>query len=227
MGTEKLEVLMTRSFESSLPKQVFLKKAEFEGYLSLTFKDGGAKQSSEFLLEDTIIEYRSNLGKEEIYTESWREHKYNYLKDYVSVGIPTARYEWIFKEADKQGDDGKMVDFITTQSDGYTWVYAEINPDQTLNCTMYVEEADNLEIVGTLFDKMQTLKSNIIGVGKFQVAVVYEYIEQEDEKHYFLKFVLKEFQITNRTEITSQVKSFVDVQPPEDLVKALRSTKRK
>lgn len=86
---------------------------------------------------------------------------------------------------------------------------------------VYSKKSDNIEEKGYLKDAFKKLKSNVTGVGHFNVSVMKSTIDNS----YFLKFTLTKFQLVNTTQKYSD--SYIDhagknkTEPDADCMKKL------
>jgi hypothetical protein len=58
--------------------------------LSIKYDSG---ETTDIIMEDVVVEYKTHAGKE----QTFRGFKKIFLKTYVSVGITSERYSWIYK----------------------------------------------------------------------------------------------------------------------------------
>lgn len=173
----------------------------------------GGKTS--LLLEDVVVEYKPYYGQD----KKFKDFSVTYLKTYVSVGIPADRYEWIFHKALELEKELQWK--CNYANDGYIWVTAQIPPDDTVyeevTCYTYSKENGGKTIpVGSLYDVLTRVKSNIRGYGQFTVRVLKNF-----EKKPLLSFLLTGFQMTNLTEKQSYPRPFVVHEPSFSLSNSL------
>lgn len=185
-------------------------------HLSIS-SDVGVTGKYDFSLEDIIIEYMPHLiGKQETFFFAKTLYQYAYLDTYISLGIPTERYNWFLKEAERL--TGKFLKRNSLfESDDYTWVIAELDQTRSVECCVYSSDSDSLIRAGYLRDQMLNLKSNVIGVGHFNVSVY----RSRDLSIFYLKFTLSKFQFVNKTEKPTLSVPFSTAEPPTDMMKKL------
>lgn len=203
-----------------LPAPVRLQISTTIHYLTIAFEKN-VNEIYEFVVDDTIVEYQPELiGIKKTHLHGGTTYNYTNFDDYVSVGIPTERYNWILAEAAK-ATELKIDNNSLKQSGGYTWITALIHSDPAVDCYIYLQETENLAFIGTLRDKVLALKSSLIGVGHFSRVAV---LKTHDNKH-ILMFRLDKFQLKDKTEKSSKLKVISPVEPPTDIMTSLAISK--
>lgn len=201
--------------ERFTPKIFKMKKAMTTNHLSVVFKKG-VQEDYNFMLDDIIVEFKDIIGKPQPFQQGGLTYTYRYLDDYACVGIPTRVYNWLLKEAE-QATNHSLDRNSLTKTGGYTWLTAEMSTEPVVECHAYSEEKDSLVFLRSLKGVMSILRSNIVGVGHFNISVALP----ENSKRHILKLQLKKFQLIDKTTSSSTVEVFNKIQPSDDVLKQL------
>lgn len=177
-------------------------------------------ESTDILFEGVIVEYLSCAGEEQSF--HWDSTKFTetYLKTYVSVGIPTPRYNWLLKQVARLTN--KPVNCsVSFRSSDYTWIPVHPPPnttiDENITCYVYRSNLADSTPLGSLYDVVTLLKSNIIGFGQFTVCV-----SEDLQGNISITFMLTGFQMTNITTLRSYPKPCIASPPPKALMNTLK-----
>lgn len=216
VGNEEV-VLATHTLdEYQIPKPIYMDLSSPCMQLSFAFEKD-ARETYDFYFKNVIIEYVKDYSQKS-YVYANYAHSYQYFDTYVSVGIPTERYNWFLKQAEKL-TSLEISRNSLNETNGYTWVAAESNIN--VECCIYSRKYDQLVLTGYLYGTLQILESNVVGTSLFHISIVKSTIDQK----YFLKFEIKKFQLIDKTDISSTIKETVDkTEPPEELMAKLNLT---
>lgn len=186
------------ALNQSLPMQLTINHAFY--YSSLRVGDETkVLDKFSFVFDKTIIQYEHHIGKEQSSLYNGVKHNYTYLKTYAVVGLAKESYAWFLqKVAASNAESVKLIDVSQPGTDGYVWVTVDMPQSQVVNCSVYLNESKRIVSVGTLYDIMALLERNLSGLAIFNVDLMRM---KSPENVLFLKFILKEFQITDTTHI--------------------------
>lgn len=172
---------------------------------NLVFTSTKRKEHFQNIIENAILEYKECAGKEKAYVDkNSKIFKYNYLKTYVSVGIPIYVYNRLLEDACTKVDS-TIRPAYNRQKDGYIFLTADMNGP--IPCNIYSNQLNSIVSIGSLSEKMMVLKSNVIGFGCFKVDLV----EYDSGHPPFIKFTLTDFQLVDTTNITGAFKTSIEV----------------
>lgn len=200
--------------EYMLSNPIYIKISTFEYQLSISFEEDS--ETFDFSIDDTVVDYKPELlDLKQLHKHGETTYSYEYLGDYVSVGVPTERYKYILSEA------ARVIGFAIdnnsfTKSGGYTWINAMLS--SSVKCNVYSHHAKDVVPTGLLKPVLINLKSSVIGVGHFGISVMKGY-----DKKYIIKFTLNSFQLKDKTQASSKLKTFIKVEPPEDVITLLKT----
>lgn len=202
--------------EYILPKQVEWKLPMVSPvyHLSIVMEEGVLETCS-FVLKDIVLEYKSDLvGVKQKHVYKSLTYYCDYLGTYISAGIPLGTFEWVFGEA-KKILDCPISSNVLGVSEGYRWVFAEIQ--ESVGCYAYSSASKDFEYMETLREAMCAIKSNVIGEGHFEIAVMHHSVK------YFLKFTLTKFQLINTTSNKPNAAGFFTsrIEPAKSLMNIL------
>lgn len=203
-----------------LPKQVMYQKARSILLKHLSLASKGASDDYDFALEDIIIEYMPHLiGKKETFFYAKTVYSYTYLDTYVSLCIPRKRYDWFIKEAERL--TGRVIRRNSLfETNEYTWIIAEIDQSRSVECYVYAADSNDIKCVGHLPQKLTALKSDVTGVGHFNVSAY----QSRDLSISYLKFTLNRFQLVDKSDKPKTSMPFVKIQPSAEVMKLLNKT---
>lgn len=178
--------------------------------------------SSSIAIKDITIEYIDDLmGIQGNLRMDSNIYSYSYLVTYVSIGIPTKRYEWFLKEAERLTKYNIKRNSSFDNGDT-TWVVAAMmTKPKVPSCYLYSKDSNDIQSVGSLYDVMMKFKSNLTGVGHFYVSVY----QSRGIKAYYLKFTLNDFQLIGKSDKTKPTIPFLKMEPPSSIADTLLNNK--
>lgn len=177
--------------------------------------------TSEILFENVIIEYKSFADQERELRYENSSLKITYLKTYVSVGIPTGRYRWLLRRVSELTFGDNFSPLCNFEDNDYTWISAQLPVDDAVyeepKCYVYDEDARSSAPVGTVYDVLTQMKSNLVGCGQFKIRRFENF-----QNRRVISLLLTGFQILGKTDKQSYPKPCVPIPATADIKETLK-----
>lgn len=156
--------------------------------------------STTYLFKDVVVEFRSNAGDVKVRGRGENKFESAYLVSYVSIGIPSKRFDWLRTNISAGKQKVSYANFVENQ--GYHWVTAKMVQDVTID--MYDPNDNVIVSYGSACEVMQGIQQSIVALVGANVRLKKTYKEGDKKPNAFeLSVVVSSIQMYDVTQTSS------------------------